>query len=276
MAPPSTTSRRKRQFQPSSQQTLDAFLARNTPPSLFPSASAPAGPSHPESAGFPPQPDYIQSSLLHVGLRVRKSVPEGYKTHKTVGDGIYLDEENLRPASSAPAALMGTEQEEGEARARELVPFCGIHRVGGYGVQPSASMASVPSLVLSSQESGASTASDGSTPSTPTARVVERRNERKRLLDYDDELLDDAFGPVDADGDSEDEEVAGLAFKNVLSETRQNFPMSRSRSPFGAGLRSRQQIPRRSRGGMRGGMGLVDDFPEAEFLKPVDDMDVEQ
>ncbi|KAF2230064.1 hypothetical protein EV356DRAFT_509477 [Viridothelium virens] len=268
--PSTTTSRRKRQYQPSSQQTLDAFLSRHhpNPPSLFPSASAPE-PSNRSDEGFPVQPAHVQSSLLQVGLRVRKSVPEGYKTHKTLGGESALE---LAPTSSAPAAM---ETDNETARPRELEPFCGIHRVGGYGVQLSASVSLVPSLGLSSQSS---VEGGASMPQTPRSYSAQARNERKRGLDYDDELLDEAFGKGDEDAESDEEEAMGLTFKNVPQDMRHKIPMNRSRSPFGTGLRHRQQVPRMSGGarkGVEGGMLVVDDFPDADFLRPLEDMDVE-
>ncbi|KAI9660609.1 MAG: hypothetical protein M1821_009961 [Bathelium mastoideum] len=277
-------SRRKRQYQPSSQQTLDAFLARHTiqqphPPNLFPSSSAPEPSRSPSSEGFPAQPPHVQSSLLQVGLRVRKSVPEGYKTHKTIGDGIWLDDTNsatssdelgTRPSASAPPA----------APMRELQPYCGIHRVGGYGVQASSSSSPVPSLTFSS--------SQGSRVSSVNGRSAKgvadwdggaaTGNARKRAADYDDELLEEAFGADDSDVEEEDsdEEAAGLTFKNVAPEMRRKMPMSRDRSQFAAGLRNKQQVARRLGGDGRaesGGVMVVDDFPEAEFLRPAEDMD---
>ncbi|KAL9087410.1 MAG: hypothetical protein Q9165_006707 [Trypethelium subeluteriae] len=271
MAHPSTiTSRRKRQYQPSSQKTLDAFLSRHHPnqPSLFPSASAPE-PSTRSDEGFPVQPAQVQSSLLQVGLRVRKSVPEGYKTHKTLGGESALQ---LAPTSSAPAAM---ETDSSTERPRELEPFCGIHRIGGYGVQPSASLLSVPSLGASSQSS---VEGGGSMPQTPRSFAAQGRNERKRGLDYDDELLDEAFGQGDEDVESDGEEAVGLTFKNVSPEMRHKISINRSRSPFGTGLRNRPQVPRRpggARTGAGGGMLVVEDFSEADFLRPLEDMDVE-
>ena len=268
---PPTNSRRKRPFQPSSQKTLDAFVSRQSSlhqtPSLFPSASAPE-PSIPSpSEGFPTQPPSIQASLLHVGLRVRKSVPEGYKTHKTLGLDAYDDEntDTLRtdvetaPSASAPELSGGS---------RELEPYCGIHRVGGYGMQ-SSSQLSVPSLVFSSQESRTSTGSASS--------VGERgRNEKKRERegDYDDDLLDEALGVEEKDEDF-DENPVRLSF----AKERQKMPLNRGRSPFGAGLRGRQQVARKPTDvvGLGGeGPMLVDDFPEADFLRPAEDMDIEE
>ena len=64
---------RKRQYQ------IHSFFQRNA--STIASSGS-SSPSHSISPLLPPLPAETQSSLLSVGMRVRKSVPEGYKTHK--------------------------------------------------------------------------------------------------------------------------------------------------------------------------------------------------
>lgn len=91
-------------------------------------------PTHP-SASQPQQkpvlPGAIQSDLLSVGMRIRKSVPEGYKTG-TPHSAFKLWDERDDGAPLPHAARA----RRGGAGAGELVPFCGVHRVGGYAVQP--------------------------------------------------------------------------------------------------------------------------------------------
>lgn len=130
------------------------------------------------------------------------------------------------------------------------------------------SQPSVPSLLFSSQESQAST-----NRGWDADRRERNDRKREREEDYDDELLDQALG-LEEDEQESDEEPISLASKHE----RPTVSMSRARSPLGAGLRSRQQFARKSRGTMGlggGGVVVVDDFPEAEFLRPVEDMDVE-
>lgn len=68
-------------------------------------------------------------------MRVRKSVPEGYKTGSYSAFALWDETDSALHAASA---TMG----EGRSRAnaistpRELLPFCGIHKVGGLGTQP--------------------------------------------------------------------------------------------------------------------------------------------
>lgn len=67
-------------------------------------------------------------------MRIRKSVPEGYKTGDYNAFALW-DESDTTPA----AGIMG-EGQRSRANAfsslRELLPFCGIHKVGGLDTQP--------------------------------------------------------------------------------------------------------------------------------------------
>ena len=83
----------------------------------------------------PTLPGQVQADLLSVGMRVRKSVPEGYKTHKP----SPLPSPTHSPLSTP--AMAGFEAEFPQdslpdGRQRELLPFCGLHRIGGYAEQP--------------------------------------------------------------------------------------------------------------------------------------------
>ncbi|KAL8646077.1 MAG: hypothetical protein Q9226_007028 [Calogaya cf. arnoldii] len=70
----------------------------------------------------PQLPPTIQSSLLNVGMRVRKAVPEGYKTTKPLFDHYSTPRINNNGRGCGGYA--------------ELVPYCGISKVGGYMAQP--------------------------------------------------------------------------------------------------------------------------------------------
>lgn len=103
-------------------------------------------PHHPTLA--PQLPDHIQSSLLSVGMRVRKSVPEGYKTPKPLSLTPSLHQPTVvsstplrkphsafrdtHPTLEIPVdSLAATLQHQ-----RELLPFCGLNKIGGYAEQP--------------------------------------------------------------------------------------------------------------------------------------------
>ncbi|PHH92369.1 hypothetical protein CDD83_7651 [Cordyceps sp. RAO-2017] len=138
--------------------------------SFFP-ATAGADPSpSPTASRPPPLPASVQADLLSVGMRVRKSVPDGYKT---AGPSVFKLWTDNRPATTAAAGP-----------PRELLPFCGINRVGGLAFPPEADddarvpdLDAVPALTLSQE-----TVDDGAEPS------------RKRLLDDDDDDDDEGGG----------------------------------------------------------------------------------
>jgi hypothetical protein len=106
-------------------------------------------------------PASVQSNLLSVGMRVRKSVPEGYKTGSAYGSfNLWSDQQTTSlssaqqqpayPSSYPPRAASAcdfpiqppiTSIHPGAGTAvvssrRELLPFCGLHRVGGLAAQP--------------------------------------------------------------------------------------------------------------------------------------------
>lgn len=133
--------RTKRQFagaatDPAQRHITSFFNAASSRSSGVAASSPPASSSPSPSPLLPPT---VQSNLLSVGMRVRKSVPEGYKTGSYSAFALWDD--NSKPSSSNYA--MGPVPPEARARAnafsspKELLPFCGINSVGGLGTQPS-------------------------------------------------------------------------------------------------------------------------------------------
>lgn len=90
-------------------------------------------PVTPADTHSPPLPPSVQANLLSVGMRVRKSVPEGYKTGTYSAFTLFSDPTPVRqvqePRIKKPLL---------RPRARELAPFCGIMKVGGLAQQHSA------------------------------------------------------------------------------------------------------------------------------------------
>lgn len=84
----------------------------------------------------PTLPGQVQADLLNVGMRVRKSVPEGYKTHKHKMSELP----SIQTAMSKPVSLEVQPPVDSLpvdiVRERELLPFCGLHKVAGYAEQP--------------------------------------------------------------------------------------------------------------------------------------------
>jgi hypothetical protein len=91
---------------------------------------------------IPPVPERYQADLLSVGMRVRKSVPEGYKTHKTA----TLPSIQTTLSKGGPVATLNGDaysvKPPREAvpdvlqHQRELLPFCGLLKIGGFAEQP--------------------------------------------------------------------------------------------------------------------------------------------
>lgn len=140
--------RGKRKFQPS----ITSYFAlrddwetdedlRGLDPSTRPRqqhhARGPSTPLHHRETLAPTLPDRVQADLLNVGMRVRKSVPEGYKTHKmsalpsittTMTQAATSTIFEVKPAQDAVP--------DDFVHQRELLPFCGLHKVAGYAEQP--------------------------------------------------------------------------------------------------------------------------------------------
>lgn len=87
-------------------------------------------PKH-DSTSIPTLSPAIQSSLLNVGMRVRKSVPEGYKTCAKSLSSSATDAEHRHRAGTEP-----WHPRTAAARPSELMPYCGILHVGGHETQP--------------------------------------------------------------------------------------------------------------------------------------------
>ncbi|KAI1109443.1 ribonucleotide reductase inhibitor-domain-containing protein [Nemania sp. NC0429] len=130
--------RTKRQFagaasDPAQRQITSFFTSTPTGQTSSPSISAAQSRGSPYSP--PDIPASVQANLLSVGMRIRKSVPEGYKTGDYNAFALW-DESD---AISANTGTMG-EGQRSRANAfsspRELLPFCGIHKVGGLDTQP--------------------------------------------------------------------------------------------------------------------------------------------
>lgn len=168
-------------------------------------------------------------------MRVRKSVPEGYKTGSYSAFTLFADD--------APAIHKSTTPVKSQARARELTPFCGILKVGGLAQQQQYSggfdMAGDSFGVDEEEEDDMPALSQSSTVSNDSAVLC---GERKRRGAFDED---------DDDGE-EDEKV----------------------SSWGLGTRL-IAVPRRKKGAEKvGGVKILDqenvtgdvDFGEADFL----------
>ncbi|RMZ88712.1 hypothetical protein DV736_g4061, partial [Chaetothyriales sp. CBS 134916] len=93
-----------------------------------------SSPILPQLSGQAPSQAEIEESLLQVGMRIRKSVNEGYKTlQKKFTPRPFANNLMRLSPETQRALLAGNEQ-----AAPELEPFSagGLHKVGNLGIQP--------------------------------------------------------------------------------------------------------------------------------------------
>jgi hypothetical protein len=91
------------------------------------------------TSNIPLLPPNVQSNLLQVGMRIRKSVPEGYKTGSPYS-GFSLFSDSTSPSQNQMAPSVQSQEKprpktRPRAGARELTPFCGLLKVGGISQQ---------------------------------------------------------------------------------------------------------------------------------------------
>lgn len=173
-----------------SQRQITSFFNKATPGSV----SEHQQQQQPAVILRPALPADTESNLLTVGMRVRKSIPEGYKTGSSYSAfNLFNDiaeekqqqhhhHHQQRSAAQPPRGSYATAN-------RELLPFCAIHSVGGLAAQPPSpplirhdSIDDVPSL-CSSQSSIASSI----TATTTDSLDIRAPFPRKRSYDAGDE-----------------------------------------------------------------------------------------
>ncbi|KAL2129621.1 hypothetical protein VTI74DRAFT_7521 [Chaetomium olivicolor] len=203
-----TGPRTKRQFagaasDPTQRQITSFFSKTSSTPGH--AASAAAKQSALNGPELPPQ---VQTDLLTVGMRIRKAIPEGYKTGSEYSAFTLWAEDNNTTSNSHPSST--TPSAAFTSSMRELEPFCGLNKVGGLAFQPSYNAiddaidyTAMPGLT-SSQDSVLSTSSCSSssfsaniptiTTTTPAGTFTTALPTRKRsFLPEEDEVAHDAL-----------------------------------------------------------------------------------
>ncbi|KAH0541961.1 hypothetical protein FGG08_003593 [Glutinoglossum americanum] len=270
----------------SGRQAKRPFQASIT--SYFPiTQSTSLSPSQPIYAQCtPPLPAAIQSSLLNVGMRIRKSVPEGYKT------GTYCGLDAVADGSSSPHTIGGAFVGEDitDRRLAELTPYCGIMKVGGYALQRNDSDRKSASLgreiseafdsnrfdfPSGSQDSTISTLSTESMPPVPrTVNLHKRRLEDESEYEIGESPLspfiyeDSTPPPASLPNYS----VSQISVTNINLSRPLAQPRSRKRAHQIAISRAAKSYTENEEN-MEMGMGAPiaqcgDDFDEADFLLP--------
>lgn len=246
-----------------SQSPITAFF--HPSPLLTPQSSSPSPHFHnaacPTSTKLqistptqPSLPASVQSNLLSVGMRVRKSVPEGYKT----GDysAFTLFSEHSTPPLTPDRSFAQSPSIRQHCAPKELAPFCGIMKTGGFGIQEFSPPAEHEVPSLSSQGSTISDVSmDGVDSAPPTGN-------KRRLLEDDDAdehhtgFLSTGRAPRFRSCLEDDISPLTIVPKESWQAGRAMMvPKSRRR---GLGLVSKKEV-----GGQE---NVTDEFGEAEFL----------
>jgi len=136
----------------------------------------------------PQLPATVQSNLLSVGMRVRKSVPEGYKTGSYSAFTLFSDSAPTTPVEQQRVEdrMSGNGKIANRPRARELTPFCGLLKIGGLAQQQWGIYSPGAQTPDDEMDDGnyMPTLSQGSTASNDS---VSTPGERKRRMDFDEE-----------------------------------------------------------------------------------------
>ncbi|ETS84847.1 hypothetical protein PFICI_02872 [Pestalotiopsis fici W106-1] len=221
----------------------------------------------------------VQANLLSVGMRVRKAVPEGYKTNGYSAFSLWDENNNTTSRSNREmtAPTKTTYDATGRSRSgaasvattpRELLPFCGIHKIGGMDTQkPNA--ADDYSFSLPSTEGPLGLLDPDSMDEVPGLTLSQESVESNNSIEAD------TFGSRTRKRFFADEESA-------------DFPdfgaSSRSLAPVDPSNGRRLATPRKTRLSTKldgpGPVGqenvmVLDDFEEASFLDPNVEVDMD-
>ncbi|CAN8100760.1 unnamed protein product [Discula destructiva] len=280
--------RTKRQFAGAasdpSQRQITAFFGKPSP-----------GPASVAAPARPVLPVDTESNLLTVGMRVRKSVPEGYKTGSYCALGLFNhDNHHNAPATTpVPARAAHVAPRSG---MRELLPFCAINNIGGLAPtlqQPSSTAASsffvlhhdaaVPNLddipsLSSSQSSLATNSSTNTAPSTPGLLSTRKRSYSDDVDGDDDNNMPAVSACLQVpSGEWMDGQVSPRSLVPVGSQWRNTrvmaVPKKRVRkTDCWAETMGQENVPEMmvldgdGNEKEKGSKEDVDDFPEADFL----------
>lgn len=178
-----------------SQPSIKSYFTSTSTPSYNSSITQSTTPTN--EPCFPPVPANVQSNLINVGMRVRKSVPEGYKTGNYSAFALFSENNTSAPAAPSEKTQLKTRPRAG---ARELTPFCGILKVGGLAQQqwgiynPGGSYQSHTNVYeeeMDETDEVPFLSSQGSTISTASVNTPTRENKRRFFEEDEDEGEDE-------------------------------------------------------------------------------------
>lgn len=279
--------RTKRQFAGAAsdpaQRRITSFFSSNGSSSPTSDAAA-ASSTSPSEGGLAAAEPTVQANLLSVGMRVRKAVPEGYKT----GDhysafSLWSDTNNSTPAKTSSSTTRKGPAYDATGRSRpaaaassapaprELLPFCGIHKIGGLGTQGSTLSSSSsewePTRHPSSIDGGMYDDDDNVPGLTLSQESVDSNYDdrdaaaktRKRFF------ADDADEDAHAEAGFLDDEISPRSLGPADLANSRVFAMPR---------KGRLQQGKMTSSGQENVMVVDGDFEEAAFLDPNNEVEM--
>ncbi|KAF1833086.1 hypothetical protein BDW02DRAFT_501502 [Decorospora gaudefroyi] len=241
----------------------------------------------------PEVPGQVQADLLNVGMRVRKSVPEGYKTHKKTCPMPSIQTTLSKPMLPTLDVKSTRNPIPDEfVHQRELLPFCGLHKIGGYAEQPTTNLhlyggggldanpfplpaeAFTQPFSSTTQESAYPTMSPQQRPHNPSKRSWQDDDDNRPQNTNFCFAMPNTKGVMEVDEVpvsplSETPPPLGL---NTLPPTRQ-FAKPKSRRPaLESTTVSDEDLHMDFENETAGRVGSVTDFEEADFLAREVDM----
>lgn len=234
----------------------------------------------------------VQSSLLTVGMRIRKSVPEGYKTHSA-----STQTSSASKCLYEPSFFVGSEraqvQDEQPYCSADLIASMDLHMVGGLAVQAFPSMAETPvlgltlageSAFISSQQSALSSSMNPSTALYPKTR------KRCHAFDLDSDDGHPGGSPSDVESASVVANYSSMTYPYSYTcmpdLTRFSSPNVTMRTIAQPRSKRRKEVGVVAKGSADIGCEQIQsafgvprdfhfDFGEAAFLKPREDVEMD-
>ncbi|KAL4917797.1 ribonucleotide reductase inhibitor-domain-containing protein [Aspergillus aurantiobrunneus] len=197
-------SSKRRRFQP----PITTFFTTSSDPTA-PSTSSHLSHNHYSAVTHSPHPVVpakVQASLLSVGMRVRKSIADGYKTHHAKTEEKLTTHEDKKTTLKASSTIHST-----PFTRSELAPFCGISKSTEYTTsQPlphptNYHIHNHQTIVTDETDDAFSLppSSQESIDSESPAPITNRTQKKRSHHDFDSGPYEDDLGEMDGVSDDE-------------------------------------------------------------------------
>ncbi|KAE8380637.1 ribonucleotide reductase inhibitor-domain-containing protein [Aspergillus bertholletiae] len=241
---------KRRRFQPPITSFFPATAGTDQPHSSCPPHLSYTHYSTTTSSPTPAVDAKTQASLLSVGMRIRKSVAEGYKT-------LIPNAENKSPLYTNKTLVVG-----GSTAYTELAPFCGMTKSGESATEPMSHPSS-----LSYNQMDQLIMDDGDAfslpPSSQESIESVQTTAQKRSYDCDDDDFEGEFDRMPTH--------SGSNWQNFLDpSTGMNSVTGRTILTPCLGQQRRQFVAMKTRTTIS-----VDDFEEPTFLRRREEVDMD-